>query len=154
MHNNEKAVSVKVQHCEESFIGTSLYKKKKKKKGGSLPASYRKCWGPIIQKCDAVRSLQVLSSLLTPCQCCFLGNGTVEIFFFSFSFVPQMAWTKKKKKRRLHSWVAWGSGFITSPGRYIFNYRFFFFSGYVISVLCLFRILPLVSEIFFYRVWN
>ena len=32
MHNNEKAVSVKVQHCEESFIGTSLYKKKKKKK--------------------------------------------------------------------------------------------------------------------------
>ena len=32
MHNNEKAVSVKVQHCEESFIGTSLYKKKKKRR--------------------------------------------------------------------------------------------------------------------------
>lgn len=56
------------------FIGTFV-------KGGSLLAFfffYRKCWEPIIQRCDAVRSLQVLSSLLTPCQCCSLGNGTVE----------------------------------------------------------------------------
>lgn len=82
--NEENAALVKVQHCEESFIGTSV-------NGGSLLAFYRKCRGPIIQKCDAVRSLQVLSTLLTPCQCCSLGNGTVEIFFF----LPK--WAGKKE---------------------------------------------------------
>lgn len=95
MHNNESenVVLAKVQRCEESFIGTFV-------KRGSLPAFYRKCRRPIIQKCDAVRSLQVLSSLLTPCQCCSLGNGTVEGFFSSPP--PQKTGWKKKS---LHPWV-------------------------------------------------
>lgn len=75
--NENEAVLVKVQRCEESFIRTFV-------KGGSSPTFYRKCQEPIIQKCDAVRSLRVSSSLLTPCQCCSLGDGTVEILLLFF----------------------------------------------------------------------
>lgn len=84
-------------------------------KGGSLLAFYRKCQAPIIQKCDTVRSVLVLSSLLTPSLCCSLGNGTVEIFF------PKR--DRGGKKDCIRKWPK-GMDF-TSHSQYIFNYHFF-----------------------------
>ena len=101
--------------CQESFFGTLC-------KGGSLLTFYRKCQGPIIQKCDTVRSLHFLSSLLTPCQCCSLGNGTVKDVFFS-----KMSWGgEKKKKKKDHIHESPMGLDLTPPGRYVFNYTCFF----------------------------
>lgn len=82
VHNNEKKCwcCSRCNAVKKVFIGTFV-------KRGSLLALYRKCWEPIIQRCDADSSLQVLSSLLTLCQCRSLGNGTVESCFF---LLPQM----------------------------------------------------------------
>lgn len=103
-HKGEKwkkrQCELKVQYCEESFYWDL-------RKGRSFPASYRKCRGPIISKCDAVRRLQVLSSLATPCQCCSMKNGTVE----KPPKHPALLPNRMEKKKRPQSWVAQGSRF-------------------------------------------
>ena len=94
MHNNEKAVSVKVQHCEGKFYWDLSVKKKGRKFARFLQevlgTNYPKVWR--CQKSPGfVKSSDTLPVL-------FSGKWNCWDFFFLFSFVPQMAWTKKKEK--------------------------------------------------------
>lgn len=110
--NRENAVLVKVQHCQESFIGTSA----KEEVCSLFTGSARDQLSRSVTPSEVSRFCQV-----------FWHPASVvlwEMELLRFFFSSSLKWAGKKKTAFVSSPRAWN---LTSPGRYIFNYRIYFF---------------------------